>query len=137
MATRTAVIPVEPDLADAFNAAPKTRKMQALSAMRQVLNPAKRRKVKVLRLSKKETELFLKINRTLPEDKQQRYDELTEKRFEETLTKREHAELLRLIEELEQIWIGRWQAVIDLAKLRKIAPREMMRQLGVDPDNYG
>ncbi len=137
MSTRSSVIQVEPDLAEAFNAAPKARKRQALSAMRQVLRPAKERKVKIPRLSKKETELFLKINRTLPEDKQQRYDELTEKRIEETLTKREHAELLRLIEELEQIWVGRLQAVIDLAKLRKISPREMMRQLGVDPDKYG
>lgn len=85
MATRTAVIQVEPDLAEALNAAPKTRKKQALSAMRQVLRPAGRRKGNVPRLSKKETELFLKINRTLPEDKQQRYDELNEKRFEETL----------------------------------------------------
>jgi hemerythrin-like domain-containing protein len=136
MATRSSVIQVEPDLAEAFNAAPKTRKKQALSAMRQVLRPARRHKVKVSRLSKKETELFLKINRTLSEDKQQRYDELTEKRFEETLTKREHAELLRLIEDLQQIWIERWQAVIDLAKLRKISPREMMKQLGVDPDKY-
>jgi hypothetical protein len=137
MATRTAVIQVEPDLAEAFNAAPKTRKKQALSAMRQVLRPAGRRKGNVPRLSKKETELFLKINRTLPEDKQQRYDELNEKRFEETLTKREHAELLGLIEELQDIWAERLQAVIDLAKLRKISPREMMKQLGVDPDKYG
>ncbi|HEY6403458.1 MAG TPA: hypothetical protein VI479_18690 [Blastocatellia bacterium] len=135
MATRSSVIQVEPDLAEAFNAAPKTRKKQALSAMRQVLRPARRHKVKVPRPSKKETELFLKINRALPEDKQQRYDELTKKRFEETLTKREHAELLRLIEDLQQIWSERWQAVIDLAKLRKISPREMLKQLGIDPDN--
>lgn len=137
MSTRTAVTQVEPDLAEAFNSAPKARKRQALSAMRRVLRPAKERKVKAPRLSKKETELFLKINRTLPEDKQQCYDELTEKRFEETLTKKEHAELLRLIEDIEQIWVERLQAVIDLAKLRKISPREMMRQLGVDPDKYG
>lgn len=137
MSTRNSVIQVEPDLAEAFNAAPKARKRQALSAMRQVLRSAKERKVKVLRLSKKETELFLKINRTLPEDKQQRYDELKEKRFEETLTKKEHAELLRLIVDIEQIWVERLQGVIDLAKLRKISPREMMKQLGVDPDKYG
>jgi hypothetical protein len=135
MATRSSVIQVEPDLADAFNAAPKTRKKQALSAMRQVLRLARKHKVKVPRLSKKETGLFLKINRALPEDKQQRYDELTVKRFEATLTKREHAELLRLIEDWQQIWSERWQAVIDLAKLRKISPREMMKQLSIDPDN--
>lgn len=137
MATRSAVIQVEPDLAEAFNAAPKQQRERAKSAMRSVLKLVPPTPKQAKRLSKKETELFLKINRTLSEDKQQRYDELTEKRFEETLTKKEHAELLKLIEEIEQIWVERLQAVIDLAKLRKISPREMMRQLGVDPDKYG
>jgi len=137
MSTRSATIIVDATLAEAYNAAPKTRKKQALSAMRQVLRPTKERKAKVPRLSKKETELFLRINRTLPENKQRLYEELTEKRIEETLTKKEHAELLRLIEELEQIWVERLQAIIDLARVRKISPREMMRQLGVDPEKYG
>lgn len=137
MATRTASIIVEAELAADYAAASKARRKKALSAMRQALRAVPALKTKALRLSKRETELFLKINRTLPEDKQQRYAELTEKRIEETLTKKEHAELLELIEELQQIWVERWQAVIDLAKLRKVSPQEMMRQLGVDPEKYG
>lgn len=137
MATRTGTIVVEAGLAADYAAASKARRKKALSAMRQALRAAPALKTQGPRLSKRETELFLKINRTLQEDKQQRYEELTEKRIEETLTKKEHAELLQLIEELQQIWVERWQAVIDLAKLRKLTPQEMMRQLGVDPEKYG
>jgi hypothetical protein len=132
MSTRTAVIQVEPDLAEAFNAAPKTRKKQALSAMRQVLRPAKRRKVKGPRLSKKETELFLKINRTITEDQQKRYDQLTEKRLDGTLTKKERKELESLILEFERIGVERLQAVIELARLRKVAPDHLVKQLEID-----
>jgi hemerythrin-like domain-containing protein len=137
MSTRSAVIQVEPDLAEAFNTAPKQQQERVKSAMRSLLRLVPSDPKSANRLSKKETEIFLRINRTLPEDKQQRYEELTEKRVEETLTKKEHKELLSLIEELQQIWVERLQAIVDLAKLRKIPPREMMRQLGVDPEKYG
>jgi hypothetical protein len=137
MANRTSAIIVDASLAAAYNAAPKTKQKKALSAMRQALRDATAFETKAVRLSKRETELFLKINRALPEDKQQRYDQLTEKRSEETLTSEEHVELLELIEEMEQIWAERLQAIIDLAKLRKTSPQEMMRQLGVDPEKYG
>jgi hypothetical protein len=137
MSTRSAVIQVEPDLAEAFNAAPEPEQERVKTAMRSLLRLVPPAPEKAKRLSKKETGLFLKINRTLPEEKQRRYEELKEKMSEETLTKKEHAELLELIEDLQQIWVERWQAVIDLAKLRKIPPQEMMRQLGVDPKKYG
>lgn len=129
MSTRSAVIQVEPDLAEAFNAAPKARKRQALSAMRQVLRPAKERKIKAPRLSKKETELFLRINRGLSEEQRQRMEELNEKIEESTITDKEHAELLRLAEMAERISVDRLQAIVDLAKLRKISPEALMRQL--------
>lgn len=137
MSTRSSVIQVEPDLAEAFNAAPKQQQERVKSAMRSLLKGVPTNRKKAPRLSKRESALFLKINRNLSEDKQKRYDELTEKRLDGRLTKREYSELGKLIEEVEQIWVERWQAVIDLAKLRKISPREMMRQLGVDPEKYG
>jgi hypothetical protein len=136
MSTRSAVIQVEPDLAEAFNAAPKTKQKKALSAMRQALRAEKERKAEVPRLSKKETELFLRINRTLPPKKQERYDELRQKREDETLTESEHAELLKFVDELMTIWTDRLQAVVDLAKLRRISPRELMKQLGIEPRAY-
>jgi hypothetical protein len=81
MSTRTAVIQVEPDLAEAFNAAPKQQQERVKSAMRSLLKPVPTSRKKAPRLSKKETELFLKINRTMAEDQQKRYDQLTEKRL--------------------------------------------------------
>jgi 5-methylcytosine-specific restriction endonuclease McrA len=49
MSTRTAVIQVEPDLAEAFNSAPKTKQKRALSAMRSVLRESKPAKPTVAR----------------------------------------------------------------------------------------
>lgn len=142
MSSRTAAINVDADIAQAWESASTAKRKQLQAQIKKWFEVGERAKkkvpqTKVPRLSKRETELFLKINRTLPEDEQQRYDELTEKRIEETLAKEESAELLSLIEELQQIWVERWQAVIDLAKLRNISPQEMMRQLGVDPEKYG
>lgn len=137
MATRNAEGIIDAKLTAAFNAAPKTKQKKALSAFRQALQESTPAKNGVARLSKRETDLFLRINRSLPEDKQRHYDELRVRREDETLTDDEHTELLGLVEEIQEIWIERLQAVHDLAKLRKISPREMMRQLGVDPEKYG
>jgi hypothetical protein len=127
---------VDAGLAAAYNSAPKTKQKKVLSAMRSILQESKPDKIKVPRLSKKETELFLRINRTLPPKKQERYDELRQKREDETLTESEHAELLKFVDELVTIWTDRLQAVVDLAKLRRISPRELMKQLGIEPRAY-
>ena len=133
MSTKTAVIQVEPDLAEAFNAAPKQQQERVKSAMRSLLRPVPTNRKKASRLSKRETALFLKINRNLSEDKQKRYDELTEKRLDDRLTKKEYSELGELIKEIEQIWVERLQAVIELAQLRKTSPEKMMKRLELDP----
>jgi hypothetical protein len=137
MAVRNSVIRVEPDLVEAFNGAPKREQDRVKSVMRGLLKLVPSPVKAASRLSREESRLFLKINRALPEKKQQRYDQLKEKQREEVLAKHEHQELLGLIGELEQLWSERLQAVIDLANLRKITPKEMMRQLGVDPEKYG
>ncbi|CAN2042005.1 hypothetical protein GMMP15_660048 [Candidatus Magnetomoraceae bacterium gMMP-15] len=54
-------------------------------------------------LSKKESELLFKINRGLPSKIQRRFNELTAKRQAETLTPSEHKELLKLIEQIENM----------------------------------
>src|SRR5215510_10897152 len=133
MSTKTAVIQVEPDLAEAFNAAPKQQQERVKSGMRSLLRPVPTNRKKASRLSKRETALFLKINRNLSEDKQKRYDELTEKRLDGRLTKKEYSELGELIKEIEQIWVERLQAVIELARLRKTSPEKMMKRLELDP----
>ncbi len=129
MSTRSATIIIDAKLAADYNAAPKTRKKKALSAMRQALRTEKERKAEVPRLSKRETQLFLRINRGLSEEQRRRMEELNEKVEESTITDEEHAELLRLAEVAERISVDRLRAVIDLAKLRKVSPEALMKQL--------
>jgi hypothetical protein len=86
----------------------------------------------VQHLSRKETELFLKINQGLSKKQRQRLDELNEKIEESGLTEEEHAELLRLTDRVEKLWVGRLRALIELAKLRKVPPEELMRQLEIE-----
>jgi len=105
--------------------------------MRSVLRESKPAKPTVPRLSKRETRLFLRINRSLKPEKQGRYDELKQKREDETLTKAEHKELMQFVEQIEDIWADRLRAIIELAKLRSISPRELMRQLEIEPRSYG
>src|SRR2546426_7397890 len=62
-----------------------------------------------------EAELLRRINQGLPADLRQRFDELKVKRQCETLTAEEHAELLRLTEEVERQQVARVQALSDLA----------------------
>ncbi len=133
MSSRASAILVEPDLAETFNAAPECEQERVKNAMRALLRLVPPTPDKAHRLSKKETELFLRINRNLSEEKQNRYDELTEKRLAGTLTRKEHQELGELIKEVQQIWIARLRAVNDLARLRRVTPEEMVKQLELDP----
>lgn len=133
MANGNALIAVDAKLAEAYNAAPKTRQKKALSAMRQALRTVPTRQSEVPRLSKKESSLFLKINRGLSETQYERLQELNDKLEFSTVTAEEHAELLQLADLAEQLTVERLQAVIALAKLRQVAPAEMMRQLGMTP----
>lgn len=132
MANGNATITVDARLAQAYNAAPKATQKKLQAALRQALRQVATPVRESLRLSKQETELFLRINRTLSEAQQQRYDELTEKRLAGTLTKREDAELEKLIRALERLGADRLQAVIELARLRKVPPEELARQLELD-----
>ena len=136
MATRKATITVDTSLAAVYNAAPKTRQKQAQLAMRRALQAALVPSPTESHLSKKETALFLRINRYLTPEQQGRYDELHAKREDETLTLAEHAALLQLVEEVETIWVDRVQALLELARLRRLSPQQLMQQLAIDPHSY-
>jgi hypothetical protein len=88
------------------------------------------------RLSKKESELFLKINDSLPDERQERFDKLTAKRKRNSLTSPERKELLELAEESEQIWVECIRAISELAKLRRTTPEELMDSLGIPRRSY-
>jgi hypothetical protein len=136
MATRKATITVDTSLAAVYNAAPKTQQKQARLAMRRALQASLVTSPKEPHLSKKETALFLRINRHLTPEQQGRYDELRAKREEETLTPAEHAELLQCVAEIETLWVDRVQAVLELARLRRLSPQQLMQQLAIDPRSY-
>ncbi len=83
------------------------------------------------RLSPAETELLLQINRALPADTRARYDALREKLSEGTLNKIEHAELLRLTDEIELLGAERVRCLAELAKLRGKKLGVLMAELGI------
>jgi hypothetical protein len=82
-------------------------------------------------LSSEETTLLQKINRGLPPVLQTRFTELDAKRRAETLTPAEHRELLELIAKIEQFDVERVTALGELARLRKVSLRTLMKQLGI------
>jgi hypothetical protein len=80
-----------------------------------------------------EAELLTQINQGLPAEVQARYDELLVKRRAEQLSSPEHAELLRLTEQVEGRAAERVQQLAQLARLRGVPLRHLMDDLGVRP----
>ncbi len=136
MAVRQAAITINLDAkwAEVYNQAPAPDRKKVLLAVKQALQELV--EPKAPRLSKKETELFLKINQALPADQQKRIEELTEKLEFESITDAEHTELLRLTDAMESAQVKRLRAVAELAKVRNVSLGEMMRQLGLEPGRY-
>lgn len=94
--------------------------------MSQVISLRAKRKSPAL--SKKETELLLKINKELPVKTQKRFDELNQKRQAETLTPSEHKELLSLIERIEKSDSVRIGHMAELARIRGISLIDLMKE---------
>ncbi len=88
-------------------------------------------------LSKDESELLLKINRGLPPDIQERYDELIAKRQSETLTPGEYDELLRLTDQVEKLDAERIEHLKELAHLRQTSLTALMENLHIRTPAYG
>src|SRR5438105_11730586 len=82
-------------------------------------------------LSAKESRLIQRINRGIPDDVADRHDELARKRKQESLTASEHAELLRLTHRIESQDAERAAALLELAKLRRLPVRVLMKQMGI------
>ena len=84
-------------------------------------------------LSPAETKLIERINRGLPEDVSKRTGRLIQRRRKGILTPEEHRELLDLAREAEARDADRAAALLDLAKLRRVPLRALMKQLGIRP----
>ncbi len=78
-----------------------------------------------------EAALLGRINQGLPEELRQRYQHLSDLRRQQTLTPDEHAELLRLTDEVEQREADRAAALAQLAQSRGISLGELMQALGI------
>jgi hypothetical protein len=80
-----------------------------------------------------ELELLQKINQALPEEIQQKYNDLSAKMRSQTITPEEHQDLLKLIDVVEQADCDRLQHLIKLSQLRNISLTELMQQLQIHP----
>lgn len=88
-------------------------------------------------VSKKETQLLLQINKPLLSSKALlQYDLLNQKLKEETISKEEHTKLLRLIKRREKKGVERLAALIELSQLKKIAPKALMKKMGLSTLSY-
>ena len=82
-------------------------------------------------LSRDEAVLLRRIADGLPEGPRRRYRELIAKRDDERLTDDEHAELLRLTDEVERLDADRAEALLVLARLRGVSLTSLMQSLGI------
>jgi hypothetical protein len=88
-------------------------------------------------LPPEEEALIVEINRGLPADVHDRLRLLDEKRADETLTPEEHAELLRLVDQLEDLQVQRVEKLSRLARLRGVSLTALMDTLGIRPPGDG
>lgn len=136
MAMKTATITVDADVAQIWNAAPAAKRKQFQTRIRRELDKGTTVKKEIPRLSQKESDLLLRINRGFSPEQSRRIDELIDKMEFESISEEEHAELMRLTDVLEADRVERLEAVIELAKHRKQPIDQVMKQLGMEPGRH-
>ena len=136
MANGTMTITVGAEVGKAWNAASPVQRKRLQAQLKTWLNDSAMPRKQAPHLSRREAELLLKINQDLSAQHRQRISELTDKMEFASISKAEHAELLRLADEAEALAVTRLEAVIELAKYRKVPPDQMLRQLGMEPGRY-
>lgn len=82
-------------------------------------------------LPARETAILLKINKGLPAGLRKRYAELRARRTKSGLSEAEQQELLRLTDEIELHDARRAEALVELAGLRGVPVRTLMKELGI------
>lgn len=89
-------------------------------------------KRKATTLSKRETQLLLKINEAVfPDDVQKEYDELYKKLSSEKISPQQHQRLLVLIKQREESGVEKLACLIELAQLKKVSLSTLLDQLGI------
>jgi hypothetical protein len=84
-------------------------------------------------LPEREAELLMKINRGLPTATQERLNKLIEKRRAETISAKELRELKKLTDRIEKLDAERLELLTELAALRNVPLRKLIKQLGLKP----
>ncbi|MCC6725181.1 MAG: STAS/SEC14 domain-containing protein [Saprospiraceae bacterium] len=86
---------------------------------------------KTRHLSEREFQLLSEINKGLPEEHRQKYLALKEKRQLSALTEAEAQEMASMVAEVEQVGVRRLENLVELAKLRGVEVKALMKQLGI------
>lgn len=84
-------------------------------------------------LSEREAELLMNINQGLPLATQERLNELIDKRRAETISTKELRELKKLTNQVEKFDVERLKLLTELAALRRVPLRKLIKQLGLKP----
>lgn len=87
---------------------------------------------KTPRPSERELALLKKIYEPLKRASQRRYDLLSAKLNEETITDTEHSELLTLVQTAENHNVEWLKSLVELARLRAVSVEELKGQLGLN-----
>ena len=83
-----------------------------------------------------ETDLIIQLNATvLTELQWQRYRSLRQKLEDETMTKAEHTEYMKLLELDRELVLKRTEILVEIAKLRNKSITEVMEDLQIVPIN--
>ena len=77
--------------------------------------------------SKIEAALIEQIKGKLSDDQQKQYDQLMQKRWEETLSIAEHGELQKIIDTIEEMDNKRAEAIFTLSQIKGIEPNELIK----------
>ncbi|MCB9291284.1 MAG: hypothetical protein H6560_28515 [Lewinellaceae bacterium] len=86
---------------------------------------------KELTLQEKERSLLQKINLGIPVATWKRYNYLKSLRDKEQLDPEEHAELIRISDQIEEANAERMRNLVELSKLKQISLKELMDSLGI------
>ena len=84
-------------------------------------------------LSEREAELLMQIYQGLPAAKQTRLNELIYKRQASTISAKELRELKALTDQIEKSDAERLQLLTELARLRNVTLRKLIKNLGLKP----
>jgi hypothetical protein len=87
-------------------------------------------------LPARESDLLRAINLGLSAQKSARLERLQKKLRQETMSRREQEQLLRLTDELERLASKRLEALIELAGLRQTSVSELMSDMGLTEAAY-